>query len=177
MNPRALALALALACAALAACSLALDWRETASADGRFSVLLPGKPHEAARTLSTTTGAVDMHMRAAEAAGWQFGVAWADYPAAAAREPQRLIDAQRDALLRNTQARVIADQPAPLDGRPGRLVTAEGSNGNSVVTLQARFIVDGARLYQIAATGAKGGVDQAGIDTFLDSFKLTQPRP
>lgn len=53
---RALALAVALVCAALAACSPDLDWRETSSADGRFAVLLPGKPREAARTLSTTAG-------------------------------------------------------------------------------------------------------------------------
>ena len=173
MNIRARALCLALVCAALAACSPELDWRETSSAQGRFAVLLPGKPYEAARKVSTTAGEVEMHMTAAQAAGWQFGVVWADYPASAAGEPEQLIDAQRDALLRNTAAKVIAEKSTPLDGRPGRLLTAEGRNGDTAVTLHARFVVDGVRLYQVAATGAKGGVDQNGIETFLDSFKLT----
>ncbi len=116
-----------------------------------------------------------MHMTAAEAMGWQFGVARADYPAAAAREPERLIDAQRDALLRNTSGHVLAEKSAPLNGRPGRLVAAEVESGNTAVTLNARFVVDGVRLYQIATTGAKGGVDQAGVDTILESFKLARP--
>ena len=135
-------------------------------------MLLPGKPREAARSVVTAAGAVDMHMHTANAIGWQFSVAWADFPAAAVREPERLIDAQRDALLHNVAGRLVAEKRAPLDGRPSRLVVLEGKTGVTVVTLHARFVVDGARLYQVAATGAKGGVDQAGIETFLDSFKL-----
>lgn len=157
----------------LSGCYPELDWREISSAEGRFAVLLPGKPREAARSLNTAAGEVDMHMTATEAMGWQFGVAWADFPAAAVREPERLIDAQRDALLRNTAGRVLAEKPAPLGSRHGRLVVAEGRAGDTAVALHARFVVDGVRLYQVAATGAKGGVDQTGIETFLDSFKLT----
>jgi len=156
----------------LCGCYPDLDWREIASTEGRYFVLLPGKPNEAARNLNTGAGSVEMHMNAANALGWQFGVAWADFPAAAANEPERLIDAQRDALLRGIAERVVAEKPALLAGRPGRLLVVEGKSGDKAVVLHARFVLDGTRLYQVAATGTKGGVDQAGIDTFLDSFKL-----
>ena len=156
-------------------CYPALDWREVASAEGRYAVMLPGKPREAARRVVTAAGAVDMHMTAAGAADWQFGVAWADYPEAAVREPERLIDTQRDALLRNSAGKVLSEKPAPVNGRPGRLVVAEGKSGDAVIALHARFLLDGARLYQVAATGARGGVDASGIETFLDSFRLAAP--
>ena len=167
LNAAGLALALL-----LCSCYLELDWREYASVEGRYAVLLPGKPREEARSVGTNLGTVTMHMTAASAADWRFGVAWADYPEAAAREPERLIDTQRDALLRNIAGRVLAEKPAPLNGRPGRLVAAEGKSGDAVIALHARFVLDGTRLYQVAATGARGGVDQAGIETFLASFTL-----
>lgn len=163
-------------CAVLVLCGCYpdLDWREISSAEGRFAVLLPGKPREAARSVGTASGAVEMHMSSADALGWQFGVAWADFPATALREPERLIDAQRDALLRSIYNRVVIEKLAPVAGRPGRLVLVEGKIGDKFVALHARFVLDGARLYQVAATGTKGGVEAAGIETFLDSFKLAR---
>jgi hypothetical protein len=113
-----------------------------------------------------------MHMAAVRTKDWQFGVAWADYPEAAVREPARLIDAQRDALLRNIAGHVVSEKSLPVDGRPGRLVVAEGKMGETVTVLSARFVLDGVRLYQVAATGARGGVPEAGVETYLDSFKL-----
>lgn len=158
----------------LCACFPELDWREFHSAEGRYEVLLPGKVQEEVRSLGTTAGAVSMHMAAVRVSAWQFGVAWSDYPATAALEPERLIDTQRDALLRNVAGRTVAERSAPLRMRPGRLVVVEGKANDGVAVLHARFVVDGTRLYQVVATGIKGGSPEAGVETFFDSFKLSE---
>ena len=157
-------------------CSPQLDWRQYASVEGRYAVTFPGKPREESRTIGSDVGPLAMRMTASSAAEWRFGVVWADYPEIAAREPERLIDIQRNALLRNITGRITSEKSVSLNGRPGRLVVAEGRSGDAIISLQVRFVLDGVRLYQVAATGAKGGVEQAEVETFLDSFKLASHR-
>ncbi|MEI6301091.1 MAG: hypothetical protein WCR74_06570 [Betaproteobacteria bacterium] len=154
----------------LAACYAELDWREVPSAQGRYSITLPAKPQEHTRTLNSSAGEVSMTMASAQAAGWVFGVGYADYPSGT--NTDKHIDEQRDALLRNISGRITDEKALSVGGRPGRLVTAEGRRGDGVVVLQVRFVSDGPRLYQIAAVGNQGGVAETELDTFLDSFKL-----
>jgi hypothetical protein len=160
----------ALACLTLNACYSELDWREVPSAQGRYSIALPARPQEHTRTLNSSAGEVSMTMASAQAAGWIFGVGYADYPSGT--DAGKHIDEQRDALLRNISGRITAETPLGVGGRPGRMVSAEGRRGDSVMVLQVRFVSDGRRLYQIAAVGDKGGIAQTELDTFLDSFKL-----
>jgi hypothetical protein len=162
----ALVLALSLS---LAACYSDLDWRDAPSTQGRYRIVMPARPQEQTRTLNTAAGAVPMSMVSARAAEWMFGVAYVDYPGGNA---QKYIDAQRDALLRNISGNITSEKTEIIAGRPGRVLTAEGRNGESVVVLRARFVADRARLYQIAAVGAKGGVADTELDTFFSSFKL-----
>lgn len=160
----------AFACLALAGCYNELDWREVRSEQGRYRITLPAKPLEQTRTLNSAAGAVTMTMVSAQAADWLFGVGYADYPAGV--DAERHIDEQRDALLRNISGRISSEKAVRIGGKTGRLLTAEGRSGDRLVALHARFVVDGPRLYQIAAVGSKGGVSATELDTFLDSFKL-----
>lgn len=166
------AAATALACLTLtlAGCYSELDWREVPSAQGRYSITLPAKPQEHTRTLNSSAGEVSMTMASAQAAGWVFGVGYADYPSGT--DADKHIDEQRDALLRNISGRVTVEKPLGVGGRPGRMILAEGRRGDSVMVLHVRFVTDGRRLYQIAAVGNQGGVAETELDTFLDSFKL-----
>ncbi len=151
----------------LCACYNELDWREFSSATGRYRVTLPSKSHEETRTLTGTTGAVTMTMNTAKAADWVFAVAYADYPGSA--DLRSNVTEQRDALLRNTSGRIVR-QSISTDGV--LTLVAEGRKGETIIELHARFIIDGKRLYQIAAVGSKGAVPETELDTFLDSFKL-----
>ena len=52
---------------ALAACFPELDWREFASADGGFKVMLPGRPAHEAREITLAGVKTMMHMDSAQA--------------------------------------------------------------------------------------------------------------
>lgn len=153
----------------LAGCYNELDWREVASTQGRYRIVMPAKPQEQTRTLNSAAGAVPMTMISARAANWMFGVAYADYPGG---DAQQHIDAQRDALVRNISGHVTSEKIETTGGMSTRVLTAEGRTGETIVILRARFVADGARLYQIAAVGARGGVPETELDTFFSSFKL-----
>lgn len=162
---------LAAVCAALAACTPELDWRELSVPEGRFAVLLPGKAQRESRTFNTAAGALTMTMYACSLKRGTMGVAYTDYPAAQATAERRreLVDAARDALLRNIGAGAHAEEEVAIAGLPGREVYAEG---RADTQLKARFVMSGNRLYQIAYVGAPAGTASADIDMFLTSFKL-----
>lgn len=174
MKFRAGALTLVVAGAALAACTPELDWRELSVPEGRFAVLLPGKPRHESRALNTAAGALTMTMYSFSLKQGTMGVAYTDYPAAAlaAEHGRAQMDAARDALLRNIQGGVRLEEDIGIAGFPGRQVYAEGRAGAEGALLKARFVVVGSRLYQIAYVGAKDGVAMADIDMFLTSFRL-----
>lgn len=174
MKLRAGALTLVVLCAALAACAPELDWRELSVPEGRFAVLLPGKPRHESRALNAAAGALTMTMYSISLEQGTMGVAYTDYPAGtlAAGHMRAQLDAARDALLRNIGGGVRAEEDISIDGFPGRQVYAEGRTGSESALLKARFVVVGSRLYQIAYAGARDGLDMADIDMFLTSFKL-----
>lgn len=171
---RAGALALVVVCAALAACAPELDWRELSVPEGRFAVLLPGRPQRESRLLDTAAGALSMTMHSFSLKQGSMGVAYTDYPAAALTVEHRRaqVDAARDALVRNIQGRVQSEEDVVIAGLPGRQVYAEGRAGAQQTLLKARFVVVGSRLYQIAYVGERAGLAMADIDMFLTSFKL-----
>jgi hypothetical protein len=171
---RAGASALVLLCAALAGCAPELDWRELTVPEGKFSALLPCKPHHETRTFNAAAGTVTMAMYACSLKRGTMAVAYADYPAAAlaAGQMREQVDAARDALLRNIGAGARTEEEVAIAGVPGRQVYAEGRAGAQVALLKARFVVAGSRLYQIAYVGARDDPAMADIDLFLTSFKL-----
>lgn len=174
MKFRAGALTLVVLCTALAACTPELDWRELAVPEGRFAVLLPGKPRHESRALNTAAGALTMTMYSVSLERGTMGVAYTDYPAAAlaAGGMREQLDAARDALLRNIRGGVRSEEDISIGGFPGRQLYAEGRAGAETALLKARFVVAGSRLYQIAYVGARDRLDMADIDMFLTSFKL-----
>lgn len=174
MEPRAGALRAVIACVALAACTPELDWRELSVPEGRFAVLLPGKAQRDARVLDTPAGALTVTLHSYKHRRGSMGVAYTDYPAAAlaADQGRAQVDAARDALLRNIGAGAYSEETVAISGIPARQVFAEGRAGAQDALLKARFVLVGARLYQIAYIGERDGVAMADIDLFLTSFKL-----
>ncbi len=160
--------ALALLCALLAACSPELDWRELASTEGRFSVLLPGKARRETRAVEMAAGLRSVTLFAYSQKDWSMGVAYWDYPDAAA--PGTELDAARDALLRKLRGALRYDKRIAVAGRAGREVYAESAAGD--LMLQARFVAVDKRAYQIAYFGAKNALAPADIDMLFSSFKL-----
>ncbi len=164
--------------ALLAGCFNTLDWREFRSADGRFTVTLPGKVLHDKRELTTPAGTLSMHMDSVSAGSAIFGVGYADYPPSyfARVRAETVISGLRDALVKNIGGGKIIE--VPISGKPyqGISLHADGGQGEHKLILDARLLVSGNRLYQVVAIGeaGKGRIDRDALDLFFNSFRITE---
>lgn len=88
----------------------------------------------------------------------------------------QLVDALRDALLRNVAGQLKSEKIRGGAGSLDREIVASGRAGQGKdergVVLHARLIVHGTRYVQLVSIGAQGsGVSEADIDMFLASYK------
>jgi hypothetical protein len=173
----------ALASLLLAGCSPRLNWREVKLAEARCVIALPDKPQAVQRELDFDGQKVRMDMTSTGVGPSLFAVGVARLPASAVA-PERLastISWFRDGLLRNVNGSLTGTQPVTLAAPPGRIVrsgqavTAQGRIGNDrKAALAARFYVVDDRLYQVVALSAEGEIPAEALDTFFDSFRLTE---
>lgn len=171
------------ACALLAACSPRFDWREVRLPEQRCVLALPDKPQTAQREVELPGVRVPMTMVSTGVGATLFAVGVAQLPAPMA-EPASVaatVALFRDGLLRNVGAGAPQLKPATLAApagrslRHGEALTAAGrvdANGRKTV-LAARFFVVDDRLYQVVALGSDGELSPLVLDTFFDSFRLT----
>jgi hypothetical protein len=173
----------ALAVLAGMACSPRFNWREIRLAEARCVIALPDKPQTAQRDMDFGGQKVTMEMTSTGVGPSLFALGVARLPAAALA-PGRL-DATvawfRDGLLRNVQATLADTRSVALAAPAGRTVRiaqavrAQGQIGaGRKAVLAARFYVVDDRLYQVVALGAEGEIPADALDTFFDSFRLTE---
>jgi hypothetical protein len=162
------AIGFALVVALLAGCYPKLDWREVASKEGRFSILLPGRSALESRTLSAIPGSPLMRLWSARAADMLFGVGYVDLQVYDAQT----LTALRDALARNIQGKIVSEHAVEPGGIAGTEFVAEGSIGEARAVLKARLLVYGDRVYQIAVVGSPRAVSAEELATFFDSFRV-----
>jgi hypothetical protein len=156
----------------LGGCYAELDWRELASKEGGFSVLLPARGTETSRPLSGIAGNPVMHLWSARAADTAFGAGYANLFNADGRAAMTTL---RDGLVRNFRGRIVSERnlkTGPIDSLE---FVAEGSIGDAHATLNAQLLVSGARLYQLAVIGRTGAVTPADLEMFFESFRLRPP--
>jgi hypothetical protein len=153
---------------ALGACYADLDWREFASPEGGFTVMLPSKPARDSRELVLAGVKTTMHMVAAHAPEMAFGVGYADLPPGT--EPARVIDEGRTALLKNIGGRVTAERR--LESPPGVEFEAEGAAEGNPMRLVARVLVAGNRYYQVVLVARAARADEVDLTIFPGSFRL-----
>ncbi len=160
----------ALAVLCLAACSAELDWREFTSPEGRFAVMLPGRPARDSREITLAGAKAPMHMTSVQVSGMAFGVGYADLPAGA--DAERVIAEGRDALVRNIGGRVTAERPLALDGGRGIEFQAEGSAQGAAMRISARIGMAGDRFYQVAFIARAERAGEVDPTLFPGSFRV-----
>jgi hypothetical protein len=146
---------------------------EYTSAEGRFTVRVPGTP----RVTSKEEGAGStLFLATVERPSGRYVVAYQDLkaePNEGAAKAQERLEKARDAATRSVGGTVLADRPITLAGKyPGRDVTFE-LPGKEDLTRDRMYLVNG-RLFQVTATGRKWWVESADTQKFLDSFRLTE---
>jgi hypothetical protein len=157
----------------LAACSPALNWRETRLAEGDVTALFPCRPERFARDVQLAGSAVKMVLLSCEAAGATYGLGQADM-ADAGKVHAALGELRRSAAANvgGTAERIAALEvpgmtPNPLAERVA--IAGHGRDGAPLVE-QAGFFSRGTRVFQATVFGPK--LDGEGVDTFFAGLKL-----
>jgi hypothetical protein len=160
----------ALAVLCLAACAPELDWREFVSPEGRYAVLLPGRPAREAREVPLAGAKVTMHMTSVQVSGLAFGIGYADLPPGS--DGERALAEGRDALVRNIGGRATAERPVAIDGGRGIEFQAEGSAQGNPMRIAARLAIAGDRFYQVVLVGRAERAGAVDPTLFPGSFRL-----
>lgn len=165
----------AMLAAALAACYPELDWRELAWEEGHLKVLLPAKPSKAAREVVLAGEKVPMEMLQSQLSGMAFGVAWSPLPAG---ERKAILDAARDALLRNIDGKLLAEREVAVRGTDalGREFTGEGVVAGTPMVLAARVVavpgIGAGRFYQVVFVGRRDRAEKVDLPLYLGSLTV-----
>lgn len=140
------------------------------SAEGRFSVELPGTPQQAAKPLALQGGgASTLHQFWVDidSDNITYMVIYNDYPSDyATAAPEELLETMRDGVVRDKK--LTSDVPIDLYGTPGRAFTAVDKDGWQYAVHQ---FLDGSRLYQLIVVNSKGHPAET-TEQFLNSFRI-----
>jgi hypothetical protein len=152
-----------------------VPWIEFKSADGNFSVLMPGTPTADVQTVNTQSGQIEIHFYTLSTKNAVYSVSYSDYPASIfdTTPIKSILDGARDGAVKNTQGRLIDEADIALGAYPGRELNVESSGGTNV--MQAHLYVVNHRLYQVIVVTGKGRASSPDLQKFLDSFKLATP--
>ena len=149
----------------LAGCYPDLDWKELRPPEAGFRVLMPARTEASS---GTGPDGVAQSRWGAQTRLGLFGVAWADYPDAAAAH----LGPVQDSLVRNAGGPAEAEQSRSEAGVELRRFTVRARAGDgSGRELHVRLIARGRRLYQLAVVGQPGALSEADLDTFFLSFQ------
>lgn len=142
------------------------QWSRFSSTEGRFSVLLPGKPvaevdnNELGVTRSFT----------ADTDWATYAVGYTDYKNALPN-PGQALDGARDALTRSTNSRLLNESRLSINGYPGRELNIVAPGG--VARDTTRLYVVGNRLYMVRVVVTPADRDVSGDkERFFSSFRL-----
>ena len=154
-----------------------ISWRDFSSAQGRYSIIMPGAPDDQTLTIDTTAGPIDKHLALFENRSGAFVVIYADYPASLARQadPQQLLDDERDNAIAATKGALFNERRLALDGHPGREIKIDipGDGALPAGVMTVRYYLVGDRLYEITVVTPKTRPAPDITQKFLDSFQLT----
>ena len=144
---------------------------EFRSDEGRFTVLMPGKPKAQNQVLDTPVGKVDMVMFTAGSNKAGCVVAYADYPAQLINttDPQKTLDGARDGAVKNVNGRLVSETSIYFHGLPARDVRIE-IPGKAFVT--GRFILASPRFYELLFIAPTDTGREQDISKFFNSFTI-----
>ena len=138
--------------------------------EGGFTVLMPPKPDQSARTESTPAGTVQVHLAEVRDESAKYLASATDFPPGSlVRIPRKeLLDSLQQSTVRSMNGTLVSSTDVDVAGMPGREFTATDPRGSEVT---ARIFVGDSRVYTLAGTYPRGAVPSQ-IRQFLDSFRL-----
>lgn len=148
----------------------ATAWSTFTSAEGRFSVLMPGQPTiDKKETVQSEHGPYTTHLMVLRDTRNVFIIGWADYDPSFNFNRRAEMEMNRDVFVTDMKAKLLNSREVILDGYRAIEFTAETTDK----IYKSRIYMVGRRPYQIVIGSPKGVEDSASIDRFLNSFKVS----
>jgi len=146
-------------------------FKEFRSTEGRFTVLMPGKPKRERQNADTAVGKVETIMFTAGPRKAVCIVAYSDYPEALISRavPDKVLDGARDGAVNNINGKLISEKNISFHGLPARDLQIEIPNKAFV---NARLILKSPRFYQLMFIAPTNKSHEQDITKFFDSFKI-----
>jgi hypothetical protein len=142
-----------------------LDFKEYTSAQGKYSVLMPGTPKKETRP----AGPLTLHFEMVENRNDAWGVGYADLPPGTPFDYEGAVKGMANA----NGGTVNVNRDFTLDGVKGREVEISITKPVKGYTT-ARIIVVNNRLYEVLAVGTKQKLDDPEVKKFFESFKVNK---
>ena len=152
-------------------------WREVISAQGNFRAVMPQPVVERTRTMASPAGPVTDTQLLRETDGKNLGysITFAEFsPTQVAKMSlEKIIDAGRDAMLKQYAGQLEADRETERDGRRGReVIISVPGRGRFLM----HYYIDGSRLYTLTVVGSTASLDSNEVRAFFDSFHFTDAK-
>ncbi|WP_066379799.1 MULTISPECIES: hypothetical protein [unclassified Anabaena] len=151
-------------------------WQLFTAPDGRFTVLMPGKPIRDIQTQKTYMGEIDLLIFSAQPPRQEVAylVVYNDFPYSYAKmnDPQEILNNVRDMALKTTQSNLISQRNIrSSNGHPGKEFSYINAGGK--ITRTRIYLAEG-RLYQVMAITTKKQQQTLAqtITGFLNSFQI-----
>jgi len=127
------------------------NWKEFISAEGGFTVSMPGVPANSSEPIDTAVGQIVIHLYVLTTKLGEYGVSYSDLPVKTddAALVRRVLDGSRDEILGNG-AKLLNENDVTVDGILGRELIFEKEG---LVGRHRMFLVNG-RLYALILTAA-----------------------
>ncbi len=154
------------------------EWPEFSPTGSRCFVKMPTKPEEKSETTDSKHGKYTTHLFIArtDVATYLFG--WVDYAPDYHPDKQAEMEANRDNLLKNVQAKLTSNRKISLTEEygvrkmslvhPGIEFTAESPSR----MIRSRVYMVDYRPYQLVAVWESGKEEPPGVALFFSSFRL-----
>ncbi len=149
------------------------EWKEFASKEGRFKVLMPGTPKQDKAETESDFGKGVLHMNTVQAGKTMYGANYCDFPAEIKKTPlKQVFDSSRDGAVANLEGKLASEKDIKLGEYPGREILIDLAGGKRLFRVRV-YLVD-QRLYQVVVFGTKEAATAKEADKFLDSFTLAE---
>ena len=144
-------------------------WAKFTSAEGRFTVFMPGTPENQVQTTPSDIGPYTTSFFTLKRPRHVFLIGYVDYDPSFKFDPQAELAANRDHFIKNLKGTLLTSRNLTIDGYAALEFTAETPER----IFKSRVYIVGRRPYLIVIGSPKDVDDTLAVNRFFNSFKVT----
>ena len=142
---------------------------EFTSANGKFSVKMPGKPQDQSEQIDSQDGPLDVHTFGVDVGKYGYVVQYNDYSdPVTSDEIEKILSAVRDGGSKQIQGKIVSEKTITRNGFPGKSIQVESGD---LVYFEDCYMA-GQRLYQVIFSMPVGEKMPPEAEEFRSSFQI-----